>query len=527
MHLVHQFELILLLLAAALALELLARRLRLPPAAMLIIGGIALAMAPGTPDIELNPDLVMVLFLPPLLTADAYMTAWRDFRANLRIILQLAVGAVAFTTFAVGVVTHWVMPSLPWAACFALGAIVSPPDAVAAKAVLEHVKLPRRVMVLLEGESLVNDASGLVLYRFAVAAALTGSFSLGQASLSFVTLGAGGVLFGWLAGRAGSFVFARLAEPNLATFASFLFGWAAYVGAEALELSGVLATVTMGLVVGWRQHEALSAETRVVATATWRFISSVLESLIFILIGLSLRGVIARLDGGWAGALAYAGPIAAVVLAVIVSRFVWVLPSSYAIRWLLPGVRKRDPYPPLGVPVVISWAGMRGVVTLAAALALPDGFPGRDFILATSFVVILATVLVQGATLAPLIRWLRVDGYVGAERALLSESQARARMARAQFQAIEAIARAEDGAPAHPRLLEQYSYRLRASERFSTAETDLLGHRQEHFGAVLSAIRAGRAELMRLHRAGEIHDEVLKRLETELDLEELSALRFV
>ncbi|MFO1026133.1 MAG: Na+/H+ antiporter [Acetobacteraceae bacterium] len=527
MHLVHSFELVLLLLAAALVLELLARRLHLPPAAMLIIGGIGLALVPGAPGLELDPELVMVLFLPPLLMSDAYLTAWRDFRANLRIILQLAVGAVAFTTLVVGLVTHWVMPSLPWAACFALGAIVSPPDAVAAKAVLEHVKLPRRVMVLLEGESLVNDASGLVLYRFAVAAALTGSFSLGNAALSFAVLGVGGVVFGLAAGFVASFIFARVSEPNFATVVSFLMGWAAYVGAEALGLSGVLAVVTLGMVVGWRQHEVLSAETRVASKATWQFITFVMESLIFILIGLSLRGVIARLDGGWSAALPFAGPIAAVVLAVILSRFVWVLPSTYLMRWLLPGLRQRDPYPPLGVPVIISWAGMRGVVTLAAALALPEDFPGRDFVLVASFAVILVTVLVQGATLAPLIRLLRVDRFGGMERALLSESQARARMAQAQLQAIERASRAEDGREMHPRLLEQYGYRARAAERFSSAEADLLGHRQEHFGAVLSAIKAGRAELVRLHRAGEIHDEVLHRLENELDLEELTALRFV
>jgi CPA1 family monovalent cation:H+ antiporter len=169
---VSRFELVLLLMAVVLGLELLARRVRMPPAAAFILGGIALALIPGTPDIELDPDLALVLFLPPLLLASAYFTVWRDFRANLRIILQLAVGAVAFTTLVVGVVAHWVEPSLPWAACFALGAIVSPPDAVAAKAVLERLSLPPRITVLLEGESLVNDASGLVLYRFAVAAAL-------------------------------------------------------------------------------------------------------------------------------------------------------------------------------------------------------------------------------------------------------------------------------------------------------------------------------------------------------------------
>jgi len=193
---VARFELILLLLAAIIGLELLAQRLRMPPAAALILGGIVLALIPDMPDIELDPDLALVLFLPPLLMASAFFTSWRDFRANLRIIIQLAVGAVAFTTAVVGVVAHWVMPSLPWAACFALGAIVSPPDAVAAKAVLAQVPLPRRVVVLLEGESLVNDATGLVLFRFAVAAGLTGLFDAGEAALSFGLLSLGGIAAG-------------------------------------------------------------------------------------------------------------------------------------------------------------------------------------------------------------------------------------------------------------------------------------------------------------------------------------------
>src|SRR5947209_4509311 len=186
-----RFELLLVLVGAVIVLDLVARRIRLPPAGAIMLGGIALALIPGTPDVELDPDLIMVLFLPPLLQASAYFTSWRDFRADLRIILQLAVGAVVFTTFAVGWVTHLVVPSLPWAACFALGAIVSPPDAVAAKAVLHGVSLPRRMVVLLEGESLVNDATGLVLFRFAVVAALTGTFSFGEAAVTFVILALG------------------------------------------------------------------------------------------------------------------------------------------------------------------------------------------------------------------------------------------------------------------------------------------------------------------------------------------------
>jgi len=227
------FELMLLLLASVVVLELLARRLHLPPAAAFVLGGGALALVPGTPGIALDPDLVLVLFLPPLLMSSAHYTAWRDFRANLRIIVQLAVGAVAFTTLVVGVVAHLVVPGLPWAACFALGAIVSPPDAVAAKAVLAGLRLPRRIVVLLEGESLVNDATGIVLFRFAVAAAMTGTFSWVDAAGSFVLLAAGGIAAGLAVGFAGAFVLARLRDPHLALVFTLLLSWTSYIGAEA------------------------------------------------------------------------------------------------------------------------------------------------------------------------------------------------------------------------------------------------------------------------------------------------------
>jgi monovalent cation/hydrogen antiporter len=389
MSLVARFELVLLLLAVIIVLELAARRLRLPPAAAFVLGGIALALIPQTPEIELDPDLALVLFLPPLLMSSAYFTVWRDFRANLRIILQLAVGAVAFTTLVVGVVAHWAVPSLPWAACFALGAIVSPPDSVAAKAVLQGLRLPRRMVVLLEGESLVNDASGLVLYRLAVTASLTGTFSAGAAALSFVELAIGGVMAGLAFGMAASMLLKRLHDPTLAIIGSLLTAWASYIGADAAGVSGVLSTVTCGLVMGWRQHTVLTATTRTQARVVWGVLVFILEALVFILIGLSLRGVLNRLGvqgtGITTAILAVLPAMAAIVAAVILSRVAWIFPAVYLPRWLVPALRHNNPVPPLAVPVVMSWAGMRGVVSLAAALALPAQFPGRDFILATTF----------------------------------------------------------------------------------------------------------------------------------------------
>jgi CPA1 family monovalent cation:H+ antiporter len=531
MSLAGRFELVLLLLAVIIVLELAARRLRLPPAAAFVLGGIVLALIPGTPDIELDPELALVLFLPPLLLSSAFFTVWRDFRANLRIILQLAVGAVAFTTFIVGVVAHWAVPSMPWAACFALGAIVSPPDAVAAKAVLQGLRLPRRVVVLLEGESLVNDASGLVLFRLAVAASLTGTFNAGAAAVSFVALSVGGVLAGLVFGLAASELLKRLRDPTLAIIGSLLMAWASYIGADAIGASGVLSTVACGLIMGWRQHTVLTATTRTHARAVWNVTVFILESLIFILIGLTLRGVLNRLGAAGVASttalLAMLPAIAAIVAAVILSRFAWIFPAVYLPRWLIPALRKVDPLPPLAVPVVMSWAGMRGVVSLAAALALPESFPGRDFILVTTFAVILTTVLVQGATLAPLILALRLGSSRVTPAKTLSEAAARARMATKQLAAVEARSKNPDGGQRHPRLMEQYGYRARAASRFSEAEDSLIPHRNEHFSVVLDAIAAGRAELLRLHRAGEIHDSVLQALEQELDLEEMSARRLI
>ncbi len=519
------FQLILLLMAAIVVLELLARRAHLPPAAAFIIGGIALALVPGAPTVTLDPNLVLVLFLPPLLMAGAYTTVWRDFRANLRVILQLAIGAVAFTTAVVGVVAHWLQPQLPWAACFALGAIVSPPDAVAAKAVLARVKLPRRMMVLLEGESLVNDAAGLVLYRFAVAAALSGSFSLREATASFGLLAAGGIAiglaFGWLVMR----ILRRLQDAQLAIMVTMLVAWASYIVADRAGVSGVLATVTCGIMVGRQQHEVLTAKMRIEAGAVWQILVFVMESLVFILIGLSLRGVLGRLETDLHGLAPILPATAAIILTVILSRFAWIFPSAYLPRLLVPRLRGRARLP-MAVPTVISWAGMRGVVSLAIALALPNNFPGRDFILATTFATILVTVLLQGSTLGLLIRLLRVQETGAGTATTLGINEARMRMAAAQLAAIQHASARPDGSQRHPRLVEQYGYRVQAIKRFSEAQDTLVAARTEHFATVLAAIAAGRAELLRLHRTDELHESVLSELEQELDLEEVTALRY-
>jgi Na+/H+ antiporter len=418
-------------------------------------------------------------------------------------------------------------PGLPWAACFALGAIVSPPDAVAAKAVLQRIALPARVMVLLEGESLVNDATGLVLYRFAVAAALTGTFSAGSAVISFGTLAIGGVVVGFAFGWLMTALLIRMRDPTLTVISSFLAAWVSYIVGEQLHVSGVLSTVTCGLVMGWKQHTVLSAATRTQAGAVWEVIGFILESLIFVLIGLSLRGVLSRLGGNWHALDTLVPAALATIAAVILARFVWIIPGTYLMRALSPATRRVDPYPPLAIPVVMSWAGMRGVVSLAAALALPQDFPGRDFILATTFAVILVTVLVQGSTLGRLIRLLRPEGFTILRGSTLHEDEARAQMAAAQLAEVEKRSLQDDKTHRHPRLVEQFTYRARVTARFSETSGALIGQKREHFNVVLAAIGAGRAEILRLHRSGSIHDSVLQSLEHDLDLEEMTARRYL
>lgn len=409
MHPVETFELVLVLLATVIALHWLAARLRLPPSAALLVGGGALAFLPGLPAISLDPELALVLFLPPLLMDGAYYTAFGRFRRYLPGILSLAVGLVLFTTLVVGLVVHWLVPALPWPACFALGAIVSPPDAVAARAVLQRVTLPRRLQALLEGESLHNDATGLVLFRFAVAATLSGTFDAGAAAGSFVLLALGGAVVGFVLAVAWITVMRRMSDETLVVAASTLLCWAAYLAGEALHVSGVIATVAAGIVFGWSQHVVLPARVRLQGSAFWRTLVFCLEALVFILIGFSLRGVLDRV-GGVEAVLATAAPIVlAVLLAMLAARFFWVFGSEA----LLGALRRAGLHraKPLGwrQASILAWTGMRGVVTLAVALTLPEQMPGRDLMLVAAFAVILVTVVVQGSSLGWVIRLVRPE----------------------------------------------------------------------------------------------------------------------
>ncbi|MDR6951135.1 CPA1 family monovalent cation:H+ antiporter [Ancylobacter sp. 3268] len=515
-------ELVIATLFAAIALQFLANRLSLPPAVALLAGGAILAFVPGLPAISLDPALVLAIFLPPLLMDGAWFIAINPLRQHMIGIGALAVGAVLFTTIVVAVVAHALVPSLPWAACAALGAIVSPPDAVSARAVLHRVRLPRRLSILLEGESLLNDATGLVLFRFAIAASVTGTFSTVAALQNFALLAVGGAAVGVAVGAAWVLLVRRLDDDYLMIAASALVCWPAYMIAESLHLSGVVATVVNGLICGWYQHVLFPASVRRRGTSFWTVMIFLMEALVFMLIGLSLRGVIERVGGFGVVIEEMAVPILLIILAMTAARFVWIFGADLLIVLArASGLRRYAPVGPRGA-MVLGWAGMRGVVTLAVALSVPEGFPGRDFILVAAFVAILITVLVQGTTLGAVIRWVR-PAEVATDRPRLTMSQAESAIAQAELTLIERRAYDPDGTLIHPLLLDHYRRKATHLAEYADRVEDYGPTLHAHFNLVLEAIASGRIELLRLHRSGQIDEETLQELERDLDLEELSA----
>ena len=502
------------LIAACVVLAVVARSVGLPAAVALVFGGMALALLPGVPRVELDPHIVLTLFLPPLLQVSALRTDWKAFRVELRPILLLALGLVLFTAIAIAAVAHALVPDLPWAACVALGAIVAPPDAVAATAVLKTVRIPRRLVTILEGESLLNDASSLILYRSAVTATATATVSFGQSGVSFLVSSVGGAVVGLLVGRVVIVVSRALDDTLLEIAAMVLAGFAAYLGAEFFDLSGVLAAVACGLVVGRRQHTDLSARTRVEAAAVWNFIEFVLTSLVFILIGLQLRDVVGRLGGQ--GYAHLAGIALAVSGVLIASRFVWVFGSAQASRLLPRRWKAQDAGMPASHLAIVSWAGMRGVVSLAASLALPIGFPGRDLIVFLAFCAILVTLVVQGTTLGWLIRRLGV-----VEAAVEGNGEAIARRAAADAALAAIERRVFDGRVLglpDADMLREFRRRAAAARDMEHGTGLALRRQPARLRLELDAVRAARTAMLR--HAGQVDGELMQDMIEELDFEE-------
>jgi CPA1 family monovalent cation:H+ antiporter len=518
-------ELLILLLISLAGFGLLARKLQLPEPIVLVVGGLAVSLIPGLPPVELHPDYVFLIVLPPLLYAQAWFTSWKDFCDNLRPITMLAVGLVLFTTTAVAFVAHALVPELPLAAAFVLGAIVSPPDAVAASAIAQRLRLPKQMVTILEGESLVNDATGLVAYKFALAAVATGTFSMAKAGGAFILVAAGGVAVGLIVAWIFAWLLCWIRDDLIDIVLSLITPYVAYLGAERLHVSGVLATVAAGIWLGARSPELLSASARLTGAAFWNTLVFLLNGVVFMLIGLQLPEVIRGLhEHPWGELLLDAAAIGGVVVA---TRIIWVFPGAWLPRWFSARIRKRDPMPPWQNIAVVGWCGMRGVVSLAAALAvpriLPGGgeFPERDLILFFTFAVILVTLVGQGLSLPTLIRKLRVTSHHTEDHL---EREARRSAAKAALTRIEQVAAGDALTPdAVNAVASAYHERL---HHLGDELAEALGwspHRQRSIeGRRLrrEALAAERQHLIALHRQHRLSKELLHKLERELDLEE-------
>ena len=520
-----EIELICLLLMVVAALDIVARKVGLPYPVLLVLSGLALSFVPYLPHVGFDPELALLVFLPPLLYPAALFTSWRDFRRNLQPITLLAFGLVLTTTVAVAWVAHATIPGLPWASAFILGAIVSPPDAIAATAVLQRMKIPRRIVAILEGESLVNDSIALVAYRFGIAAVVTGSFSLPVAVLKLPVVGVGGILLGWVVAIGVHWIQRRLDDPPVQITISLLTPFVAYLGAEQLGLSGVLAVVTAGLYIGWRSPLILTARTRLEAFAFWRMVVFLLNGLIFILIGLQLPAVVIGLRSeSWLVLLLNA---AAVSATVVLTRILWVFPATYLPRLISKRIRESDPHPAWQNVAIIAWSGMRGVVSLAAALALPLStgagapFPGRNEIIFLSFCVILVTLVFQGLTLPILVRALRVEDDGESHR---EERIARQKANQAGLAFVETlVGKNGNDAERIARLRDEYRERIEQLEYCNelTTEPDPAKLPASHFNhLVREALQVERQTLIELRNQHHINDDTLRVVQRDIDLAE-------
>jgi CPA1 family monovalent cation:H+ antiporter len=511
--------LVLLLFAATAGLRLLADRARIPLPTLLVLGGLCVALVPGLPRLVLDPQTIFLIFIPPLLFWASVTTSLRDLKRNLRAITLLAVWLVLATMLLVAVVAHAFLPQLPWAVCFVLGAIVSPPDAVAVIASTRSLSLPRDTLVILEGESLVNDATALVAYQIALTAVVTGTFSVSHAGVELLLTGAGGIAVGLATAWGVGWV--RLHMPRSSVVEntlSLLSPFIAFIPANELGCSGVLAVVAMGLYFGRRGPRVVTAETRLQGTAMWEMLVFLLEGLIFILIGLQLPQVMQALDKGAIARLV--GVSCAVVAAMIAIRIVLIFPGAYLPRWLDRRLgRATTPYPPWRHVLFGGWAGIRGGDSLVIALALPyvalhgAPLPGRDAVIFITFVVILITLVVQGLTLAPLIRLLRIAG--GNEEEA-EERYARTASIRAGAKALERIA--AEG----PAVLETTAeLRKIVAHRLERLDGSASPTASAHLRARLTMIAEEREAVIALRDRNEISDTVMRRLQQEFDHEEV------
>jgi CPA1 family monovalent cation:H+ antiporter len=504
----------------AILLAALGRRLPIPTAILQVLGGLLVGFVPGASMLRVSPDLVFFVFLPPVLWSAAFFTSFRDFKANLRPIGLLAIGLVAATTVAVAYAAHLLLPGIPWAAAVALGAIVSPPDAVAAEAILKRLPIPRRIVSILLGESLVNDASALILYRGAVAALIAGAFSPGELVVRFFLDSVAGIVLGlavgWVIVQAAKVTKDPLAETAMTLLGPYL----AWIGGEYLHVSAVLACVAGGIYVRQHYSTIVSPASRIQGRAIWDLFLFGLNSLVFLLLGAEFGNLLTSVP---VGTLLTIGGTGLLISAIVIGiRFVWVPLAAAIPRWLSPTLRSRDPMPGVASLFVLSWTSMRGMVSLAAALALPlvtasgTPTPFRAEILIITVVVIIVTLVLQGLTLVPIISRLKLPVDPGP---MQEEAYARTEASRA---ALEHLIDLRDEEWATTEELQRIEEEIRLNQRLmGGGPAESVAHAETACRARLSVVGAKRRAVIRLRDEGAISDEVLLDLESELDYEAL------
>jgi monovalent cation/hydrogen antiporter len=513
-------------LVAVVVLTVVANRLRIPYPIVFVVGGVVLGFSRHLPRPHVDPDLIMLIVIPPLLYSAAWSTDWLALKRNARPITLHAVGLVIVTMAVVAVVVHATVPEFTWPLAFTLGAIVSPPDAVASEAIFERIAIPGRIAAILNGECLMNDATALVLYRFALAAAVTGTFSLLRASGAFVVVAVGGTLVGVavafvLEGALRYLARWGLRDTMIASLVFLLAPFAAYLPAEELHVSGVLAAVSAGLLLSRRSTSFIDSETRVLGSSVWRLLTYLLNAFAFLLIGLQLPTIVEALEPHVRDYALY-GLLVSVT--VIVVRIAWIFPATYLPRLFSRGLRERDPSPTWQQTAVLSWAGMRGIISLAIALALPytlgdQPFPARSVMIFFTFCVIFVTLVLQGLTLGPLIEWLGVT----------ETSRSRRRETGLRIRALDAgIARLRDAEARRmspleheiaDRVLEEYQQRIDLL-RGKVAKDEIVEARESRMDRRLQkeALAAERRAIVAMRSAGEIPDDIYRSIEYDLDL---------
>lgn len=522
-------EHILLLFMIAICLAgLAAARLRIAPPITFLILGCAIASIPNMPVITIKPEYMLLIFLPPILMEAAFFTSIREFRNNLRPILQLALGLVVATSVAVAVVVMAIIPDATWALGLVLGAIVSPPDAAAATFALKGVRVPRRITAILEGESLINDATGLVLFKFTLATVITAHFSPIEAGLEFIWLAIMGVVIGIIIGWGFVKIYPHIRDLNVEIIATFIPPYAAYILAENVHASGVLAVVTAGLYVGWHAPSIFSPNFRIPVEAIWKMMIFALNAIVFLLIGLQFPDLLSRLNDYKIPYLIVSA--LAICMTVAGVRFIWVYLLAYGTRFLIPSIREHDPYPAWQNVFVIAWTGMRGVVTLATALALPltittsIQFPHRDLLIFLAVCVIVFTIIIQGATLPYILRKLTLKYE---DRFILEEWQTRIAMTQNALAHLEKLR--DDPTiyqPALDRIYAHYSERLQSlgdgpntplfdSDVPSAANHPLIQSENRIWHEVL---RGERRLLIALRREFKVGDDIMHDILREMDL---------